>query len=249
MSGPSIDLEERNPLGGLDRLATGVGLAILAVFPTLFSTLFLPWKLGPLLVADDPEGRRGMILAPGAYLILSLGVILIIVGSLVSPEYAQYDGGMIGPRLAADVSSAAKDGDVWLTLSRIAPIFIISIGFGAIGRLLTRWAGDWWDLRVSLRASFYALSTAICWIVLSSLAMDMVRRIQAKSELSATPPAILPLLVIGSVYWIYFWCFRSGGSPSIARSAALTAAMFLLTVLAFSGSAALLFNEGLFGSN
>ena len=243
MSGPSIDLEGRNPLGGLDRLATGIGLAVIAVFPTLAATLFTPWKLGPMLIADDPEGRRGMILSPGAYLILSLGVVLIMVGSLVTPEVASFDGGMIGPSLAADVSSAAREGDVWKVLSHVAPIFIIAIIFGVLGRTLTRWAGVWWDLRVSLRVAFYGLSTAVCLIVLSSLIMDRIRLANAATDLSVAPPTIMPLLVIGSIYWIYFWCFRSGGNLSTARSALLAVAMFVITVLFFSILALLIFAE------
>ncbi|MGB3455398.1 MAG: hypothetical protein WBG08_14685 [Litorimonas sp.] len=247
MPGPSIDVEERNPLGGLDRLATGIGLAVIAVFPTLFATAFMPWKLGPLLADDPPDGREGLILAPGAYLVLSLGVVLVMVGSLVSPELARFDGGMIGPRLAAEVSAAAREGDVWKTLSRVAPVFVIAILFGAMGRSLTRWAGPWWTLRVSLRASFYAVSTFICWLVLSSLAVDAVRRAQAGTELSVTPPGVFNLLVAGSFFWVYFWCFRSGGGLSVGRSAVLTAAMFGLALgLAFLSSL-LLFSSGAFG--
>ncbi|MGB6230667.1 MAG: hypothetical protein WBF53_11150 [Litorimonas sp.] len=247
MSGPSIDLEERNPLGGLDLLATGIGLAVIAVFPTLLATLVAPWKLGPVLVADEPDGRRGMILSPGAYLVLSLAVVLVMVGSLVSPDVARNDGGLIGPRLAADVSSAARAGDVWLTLSRIAPVFIITLLFGVVGRGLTRWAGEWWDLRTSLRASFYAISTAICWIVLLSLGMDIAARLQSVPPASQRPPGLSPVLVIGSIYWIYFWCFRSGGGLTVRRALLLTLAMLGLSAAVMTAMGLLLFSDGLFG--
>lgn len=231
MSGPSIDLEDRNPLGGLDRLATGIGLAVIAVFPTLGAAIAQPWKLAPLLVADEPTGRRGMILAPGAYFVLSLAVILILVGSLVTPEIVRSNGGVIGPRLALEVSNAAQEGDVWKTLSRIAPIFILALCFGVLGRLLTRWAGPWWDLRVSLRASFYAIATAICWIILSSLAIDAIglgiidRALkQQLYTINTVPILLLPI-------WVYFWCFKSGGNLPTRKALALTGAMAAIIAL------------------
>ncbi|GLQ20775.1 hypothetical protein ACFFUB_01810 [Algimonas porphyrae] len=227
MSGPNIDLEERNPLGGLDRLVTGAGLAIIAVFPTLFVAIFQPWKLAPLLIADDPDGRQGMILSPGAYFVLSLAVILVFVGSLVTPEIVQSNGGAIGPKLAVDVAAAAAEGDIWKTLSRIAPVFVAAVLFGILGRALTRFAGEWWDIRVSLRASFYAIATAICWIILSSLIIDAAGvamegwNKQTLYDLNTIPILSLPM-------WVYFWCFRMGGSMSTFRALGLTAAMAVL---------------------
>ncbi|MEM9600550.1 MAG: hypothetical protein AAF926_05975 [Pseudomonadota bacterium] len=231
MSGPSIDLEEKNPLGGLDRLATGIGLAIIAVFPTLAAAIFMPWKLAPLLVADEPSGRRGMVLAPGAYFVLSLVVILIFVGALVTPEMVRSNGGVIGPGLAFQVSEAAQQGDVWKTLSRIAPIFLIALLFGLIGRTLTRWAGDWWDLRVSLRASFYAIATSICWIIFSSLVIDSFKLFTGSHDLAQTLYAFNSVPILSLPAWVYFWCFRTGGSLSTLRAFTLTIAIFAMVLL------------------
>lgn len=230
MSGPNIDLEERNPLGGLDRLATGIGLAMIAVFPTLGAAIFTPWKLAPLVIADDPDGRQGMILSPGAYFVLSLVVVLVFVGSLVTPEIVQRNSGTIGPKLALDVASAAAEGDIWKTLSRIAPVFIVAVMFGVLGRMLTRFAGSWWNIRVSLRTSFYAVATAICWIILSSLLIDWIGLILGDREyrqdlydMNAFPILFLPM-------WVYFWCFKTGGTMSAVRAMTLTVAMGVLII-------------------
>lgn len=231
MSGPSIDLEDRNPLGGLDRLVTGIGLAMIAVFPTLAAAIVRPWKLAPLLIADEPDGRSGMILSPGAFFVLSLAVILILVGLLVTPEMVEVNGGLIGPRLALDVAGSAREGDIWKTLSQIAPIFLIALLFGVLGRVLTRWAGSWWDLRVSLRASFYAIAIAICWIILSSLAIDTVGVLHRDWGVTRFLYTVNTAPILALPVWVYFWCFKSGGNLSTTRALVLTAAMAIQVVL------------------
>ena len=67
-----VDVEEKNLVGGLDRLIINVGVAIMAVIPTFFYSILLPKKLGPLLSGDtEPDGRRGMLLGPGVFFFLT----------------------------------------------------------------------------------------------------------------------------------------------------------------------------------
>jgi len=70
MSGPNVDLEKPNAIGGIDRLVTNFALSVIAVFPTFWTCIAMPWRLRPLLEKDEPDGRMGMLLAPGGIDIL-----------------------------------------------------------------------------------------------------------------------------------------------------------------------------------
>jgi len=103
MSGPSLDLEKPNVIGGLDRLVTNFAMSAIAVVPTFFVCIAKPWRLSPLLDKDDPDGRTGMLLAPGAFFPLALMVSFIIAALLATPETINTNGSYIGPDLAAAV--------------------------------------------------------------------------------------------------------------------------------------------------
>ena len=50
MSGPSVDLEKPNVIGGLDRLVTNFAISAIAVFPT-----FLTCVAKPSFVMGEPS--------------------------------------------------------------------------------------------------------------------------------------------------------------------------------------------------
>lgn len=231
MSDPDIDLDNRNPLGGLDSLATGAALAVVAVIPTLMACILTPWKLVSMLNDAPNLGRRGLLLAPGAYFVLALATILIFVGFTASESTIARDGSLIGPGFARGVSDAASEGNVWKTLSRIAPIFIFAIFLGVIGRGLTRWAGSWWSLRTSLRASFYIVATFLSCIILLGAFFEWVgvlieNRALAHSlySMSGVPNIILPV-------WMYAAFFKFGGGISWSRALVLAVAIFVMLIL------------------
>ena len=71
MSGPSLDLEKPNLIGGLDKLVTNFAISAIAVVPTFLTCIVKPWRLRALIDQDLPDGRRGLLLGPGAYFPLS----------------------------------------------------------------------------------------------------------------------------------------------------------------------------------
>ena len=160
MSGPNLDLEKPNAIGGLDRLVTNIALAFIAVIPTFLTCISMPWKLRPLLDRDDPDGRMGMLLAPGAYFPLSLMIFFIIAAVLATPETLSNNGAFIGPGLAVAVQTAASEGNIWKIVATIMPIYGMAIFVGIIGTILKRWAGQDWTLRISLRACLLYTSDA-----------------------------------------------------------------------------------------
>lgn len=225
MSGPDIDLEQSNAIGGLDRIVTNFALSVVAVIPTFGAALIQPWRLAPLLEKDEPDGREGLFLSPGAFLPLSLLVVLIFASLFIASDAAEFDRSFIGPGLAISVSAAATEGDIWKTVSLIMPIYAVTILLGLLAQLLRPWVGEWWTLRTSLRAAFYVTATITCWIILASTAIGGLRSMIDNVELIRTLYALNAIPVIAICVWVYFWMFRAGGQLTRLRSGILTVAM------------------------
>ncbi len=225
MSGPSIDLEKPNAIGGLDKLVTNFAIAVIAVVPTFLTCIFKPWRLAPLLDRDDPDGRKGMLLAPGAYFVLTIMVSLILAALLSTPETLNYNGSYIGPDLAVAVQSAAADGDVWKLIATIMPLYGTAVALGILGLVVKRWAPPNWSLRVSLRAAFYVIGTLISWLILTTAVFDLIRLSKGEDFVS-TLYALIIIPTLGFLFWVYFWFFNQDGAVTRLRSGLLTLAMF-----------------------
>ena len=229
MSGPSLDLEKPNLIGGLDKLVTNFAISAIAVVPTFLTCIVKPWRLRALIDQDLPDGRRGLLLGPGAYFPLSLMVAFIVAALLATPETINTNSAFIGPGLAVSVQSAASEGDVWKIIATIMPIYGLTIVLGLLGLCLKSWAGESWTLRVSLRAAFYVAATLISWAILVTAIVDLIRI----STVNFDVQSIYMFVVVptaSAVLWMYFWFFQNNGTVSYLRSGALCAAMFGLIV-------------------
>lgn len=226
-----VDFEEKNALGGLDRLVTNIGLAIICVFPSLFIALFMPWRLVPLMTGNEPDGRKGIILSPGAFLILALTLVFIIAAALTADDIVSGDGSVVGPRLAFDVAMAASEGNLWKTISIIAPIYAVSVIIGILGSALRPWAGEWWSMRTSLRAAFYFITVCVSWIILWSVVIEYIKIQSNDFALGYKLYAVISIAMIPMALWSYFWYFRVGGDHSVKKAAVLSFSMLVLLVL------------------
>ncbi|MEQ9506698.1 MAG: hypothetical protein RLO80_10550 [Hyphomonas sp.] len=235
MSGLDVELEDKNAVGGLDRLVTNLGLAAIAVLPTLAAAIATPWKLAPLVAADEPDGQRGMLLTPGAFLPMGLTVVLLLAAMVTTSETVASNGGAIGPGLAVAVAAAAGEGDLWKTLSLIAPIYFLAVSIAVLAQLLRRPAGDWWTMRTSLRAAFYQVGATVCWIILTSAAIDAYRVSTGNSEMGNLLYRLNSIPIFLLTLWVYFWFFRHGASASYRRSAVLALAMLALSAALILG--------------
>ena len=239
MTEPSLDLEKPNAVGALDRITTNVAVSLIAVVPTFFTCMILPWRLTALLKRDDPEGRSGMLLSPGAFFPLSLLVSFLIGALLTTPEIAQNDGSFLGPNLALSIQSAVADGDVWKTIGTVMPIYVFAVIVGSLGLILKPWAHGDWTLRVSLRAVFYITGTFVSWVILTTAAIGVVRESIGDAELARRLNNLFPIPTLGLIFWMFFWFFRDDGALSLFRSALLSIAIIGLTLLALIGLATL----------
>jgi len=225
MSGPSLDLEKPNALGGLDRLVTNFALALIAVVPTFLTCVVRPRRLTPLLKKDDPDGRDGMLLAPGAFFPLVLLVAFFVAALLATPETLRTNGSFIGPDLAVAVQSAAAEGDVWKVIGTILPLYIMAIFVGVLGAILKPWAGENWTLRVSLRAAFYVSGALVSWLLLTSAGLDLYRVSTGRQNVGGLIYGVFVIPTLLVIIRMYFSFFRDGGSVSKVKSGALSLAM------------------------
>ena len=235
MSGPSIDLEKPNILGGLDKLATHFGMAFIAVFPTYFTCIIRPWRLWPLIDKEEPDGRKGVLLSPGPFFFFALLVSFIIAAILATPETLDYNGAYIGPDLAVAVQNAASEGNIWQLIGTIMPIYVAAIMLGLISLCLRPWVGPGWTLRVSLRAAFYVMGTLISWLLLVTAVADLAR---LHSGNNAMPSIIYKRVLIPTIFaliWIYAGFLSGSGTVSRRKSFALAFAMFGLLIALIVG--------------
>lgn len=235
MSGPDVDLEKPNAIGGLDRLVTNFALSVIAVFPTSWTCIVMPWRLRPLLDRDDPDGRMGMLLAPGAFFPLALMVSLLVGAILSTPETVRNNGSFIGPDLAVSVQSAASEGDVWKIIAIVLPLYGAAIYVGLVGIVLKRWAGQDWTLRVSLRAAFYVMAVLISWAILTTAIIDLIWLKTGKNDIFQISFAFVSFPAVGFFFWVYFWFFRNDDAISKIRAGALSLSMFGLMILPMVG--------------
>ena len=235
MSSSDFDSAKPNLLGGLDKMATQSAIAILAVFPTFFTCVFRPARLRPLIDQIEPDGRKGLLLAPGAFFFLALFVAFILAAMMSTPETISRNGSYIGPDLAVRVQSAAAEGNFWKLLGTILPIYGAAIMVGLLGLALKPFAGEGWSLQSSIRTALYVMGVIVSWALLTTAVVDLAQLRAADGKdmsflyIFAGVPAILVF------FWIYLWVFRNGGMLSWRRSVLLALSMFGLIFLVIFG--------------
>ncbi len=235
-SNDEIEIEKQSVLGGLDRFVTSIALAIVAVFPTFAFGIVKPWRLTPLIVNDEPEGRKGAILSPGAFFVVALTVVLVLAAVVSTEETLAWNGSMIGPDWAVSVASSAAEGNVWKTVSKITPVFLVAVFWGVIGASLKKWVGPWWTLRVSIRAAFYFVTILVSYAILMSAIFDAVTVHLNKPEVSQFAYKVLPLTLVFFISWFYFWVFNADDNMSGKRAFVLSAGMSILLLTILFGS-------------
>lgn len=227
MSGPDIDTNEKNAVGGLDKFVLNVALVALSVFPTLFVLIATPWRMAPLLLTQEPDGRRGMLLGPGVFFVASITVVMLAAGLFATPETIESNSGLIGPAYSKNVSTAVAAGDAWRVAALIGPIYALAVIFGAFASTFRRFIGPSWTIVASLRASFYQMAASISWILVSSTIIDATG-VAIGSQLSQQLYAVNAAAILALPIWQYFWFFKRTGDLSATRALGLAVLMIVV---------------------
>lgn len=177
----NIDITEQNIVGAIDRFATNIALAGLAVIPTLFIVILMPWRLTPMIVDGQPNGRSGALLAPGVFFPLIVVASLLLVAGMV-PELAPAvveTSSSVGSEAAAEASSsngratfiggddirqmatAWRAGEVNQILLVLLPVFAVTVVSFAATAWLGVLVGNWWTVRTAIRSGFYIFGALI----------------------------------------------------------------------------------------
>ncbi|MEM9838941.1 MAG: hypothetical protein AAF830_07260 [Pseudomonadota bacterium] len=202
---------EKNTLGVIDGALTSLALAAIALVPTVLSAVFWPRALAPMIAAVEPQGRRGLLLAPGAFFVLGL-----ITSSVAFAALAPNSGGTF-VAIGSGVGTAASDGQVWAIATLFLPLFFVALFMGLVFHLplfLMR-VGDW-PLVASIRAGFYAMvGFAMVLAPLEVFALLM---------LSGTTPLVRELTVLVAIglfgVWFFFSIQNEAQTPFAQRLAA-----------------------------
>lgn len=180
-----VDLEEKNLVGGLDRLIINVGVAIMAVIPTFFYSILSPKKLGPLLSGDtEPDGRRGMLLGPGVFFFLTT-ILTMLILNLLRPEAsaesstvetdvassavreASYSFGAKLGQIQRGIYENLVDGNIWSAIVFAVPIYLFAVYLGVIGGIIFNRVSDKWTYKDSMGAGLYVIASWILLLIVS----------------------------------------------------------------------------------
>ncbi|GGY45752.1 hypothetical protein [Parvularcula lutaonensis] len=151
---PEMEDGGRRTLGVIDGTATQLALAALMLLPTALACIFWPRALGRMIPAIEPEGRRGICLAPGAFFLISVLTSLLLAATFLA------DSGGAMARVGTEIGSAASEGEVWQVAALLFPLFLgaTSIGlFALVAGMLAR-VPDW-SIVAAVRSGFYAVFT------------------------------------------------------------------------------------------
>ncbi|NRA31274.1 MAG: hypothetical protein HRU11_13545 [Parvularculaceae bacterium] len=222
------DVDERDAVGALDRVVTNVCLAAMAVLPTFFIAAVQPWRVRSLIIKEHEGGRVGMLLAPGAFMTISLIGLLLFVAMLDGGPTVKMNGGtvLIGPALANQLAEALGQGELWRAIGLLLPIYGLAVVYAALSQVLRPLLGPWWNARAALRCGFYLIGTLNTWIILAALS---IRRLIGSDDIGFAEFAFLAStwIALALVVWQQWWFFRRAGQLTRLRC---TAAAILGTV-------------------
>lgn len=227
--------EDRTAFGALDKLVVNGAMIAACVIPTMIIGLITPWKLTPLISADEPTGRRGILLAPGLFFLVAIIGSVFLAGAaftdvLSDPtamQTVQKKATFFGTRDAMAVAKAVAQGEFTKVLLVIAPLFLLAVFSATLSRSARPFLGDRWTLQASIRAWLYFTGIAISAIFLS---FALAKLASAGSVIGNSLSGDVPMLL----FLLYFFgsIFRKGfDTPAIKTSAATVVCLTSLVVL------------------
>lgn len=232
--------EERTAFGALDKLVVNGAMIAACVVPTMIIGLVTPWRLTPLITADEPTGRRGVILAPGLFFLVAIIGSVFLAGAaftdaLSDPAITQTEtikktATFFGTRDAMAVAQAVAQGEFTKVLLVIAPIFLLAVFSAVLSRSARPLLDERWTMQASIRAWLYFTGIAISFIFLM---FALAKLASAGSVIGNSLSGDVPMLL----FLLYFFAsiFRKGfKAPAIKTSAATGVCLVSLVLLLVS---------------
>lgn len=232
----SVEVEalDKTFIGTVDAMVVTGGLTLFAVMPTFLAAVFAPWKLSPLLAGNHVDGRKGLMLGPGIYFVVTTLLMLFLIST---------SSGTIDPAseeasaIEHQVREALMSGDLQGATVAILPFYAAALVVGFVGIIILKLAGPLWTTRVSIGAGLYALSTIMTLVVSVILLSE-----QDLGLPTDIVDVVLPLLaVLGSVFlmpWQYTQFLRTragvGAWKAVGLSILVTIASLIAGIIALA---------------
>ena len=244
----NVDITEKNIIGAIDRFATNIALAGLAMIPSCLIVIFMPWRLTPMIASDQPEGRAGVLLAPGVFFPLIVISSLVLIASIVpeltlsaldaaanSENVARESSGVqgatyIGQDDIRQMAAAWRAGQINQVLLVFLPVFTVCVVTCAATSWIRVIVGSWWTVRTAVRCGFYIFGALIG---IASAMGILVTQLEMSAELGVIVSTITSIVMIVFVPWCYFAVLKSGG---VAGKWRLFSAAILATITIFVAS-------------
>jgi len=197
----NVDITDQNIIGAIDHFATNIALAGLAILPSFLIVIFAPWRLTPMVIEGRPDGRSGLLLAPGIFFLLIVVLTILLTAS-------------IAPEAISRMAEAWRAGDINQILMVLLPVFAICVITSASSAWLRVIVGGWWSIRTAIRSGFYifgaiiGLAAVFSWIPLLDLS----------SELTALISAIFSFGILAVIAWCLFGIFKAGSANGTWRA-------------------------------
>ena len=241
----NINIAEKNIIGAIDRLATNIALAGLAIIPSCLIVIFMPWRLTPIITDDQAEGRTGSLLAPGVFFPLTMVSSMVLLASIV-PELASeaieiptnVENAAEAPSDTKSVTfiggddirlmaAAWRAGEIKQILLVFLPVFAVCVIASAATSWIRVLVGNWWTVRTAIRSGFYIYGALIGIASLSSLLISGLTLSNESNRLLST---IITFLFPAFFLWCYFGLLKAGGVENKWR---LISAAILATITMF----------------
>ena len=238
----TIDLTEKNIIGAIDRFATNIALAGLAIIPSCLIVIFMPWRLTPMIVNDKPDGRTGPLLAPGIFFPLTVISSIVLIANIVpelapaaidasaNAEAAVPSGTRRATFIGGDdirqMAAAWRAGDINQILLVFLPVFAVCVITFAATSWIQIIVGRWWTMRTAVRSGFYIFGALIG-------SVSAVALMTSQMEVSDSPGALILALGLMAFFpWCYMGILKAGGVEGKWQliSAAMLASLTMLFV-------------------
>lgn len=208
------DEGNRQTLGVIDGTATQLALGGLMLIPTALSCIFWPRALEPMLDTIEPQGRRGLFLAPGAFFLIIVLTMTILAASLDANS-----GGALAA-IGRDVRGAVSEGDVWRIAALILPLFFGATMIGVLATGAGKLAGiDRWTLTAGVRSGFYGLFGIGFFVAFSE---PFTRGLGDPGNNGVVEPAVATVACLASTWFYGSLLSRRSGWKRASITGALT---------------------------
>lgn len=230
-----LEVNEKDLFGGIDRLLVNFGMLLIAFFPTHLTLLFRPKKIAPLLVNNEPDGRKALLLGPGITLILTVLFLVSVV--YIANDVFKIGGAAVDPTEVENKRGGIRDaivqGNFWRTIILASPVFLIALLIGVIVQVSHVMCRLNVNLTQSVGIGFYILSTSVVFLIAMGITDDLIGGEPSMFLIFGFVVSLFFIVVPWQIFNFSHHVF--GNAKGSAAAVAILCAFAFLVCMAFFG--------------